>query len=362
MASILQIGDRWRAQVRRQNHRPQAKTFRTKAEALAWARQVESRIDAGQEPKAAGLLRVRDLLDEYRQLREAGGRPISPTSNSEYVLRHLADDLGHERVHDLTPRRLAQWAAARKDDGAGPFTVNIELSALGTALRHAGSVLNVSLPDVVGAARPLLSHLQLIGAGHRRTRVPTEDELTAVLAWVRERSPVVADAIEVASVTGLRRSELVQKLLWTDLDDKRRAALIRQRKHPRRSLARDEWVPLLGKSWDIVQRQPRDSERVFPVSLERMSDTFTAAVRALGIPDLRLHDTRHYASTQLQRIGFDDVERMAITGHRSVAMNARYTHSSLEHLHEKFERATQQKPVRQKPTRQKPARQKRDRK
>ena len=42
MASILQIGDRWRAQVRRQNHRPQAKTFRTKAEALAWARQVES--------------------------------------------------------------------------------------------------------------------------------------------------------------------------------------------------------------------------------------------------------------------------------------------------------------------------------
>jgi integrase len=159
---------------------------------------------------------------------------------------------------------------------------------------------------------------------------------------------VVADAIEVASVTGLRRSELVQKLLWTDLDDKRRAALIRQRKHPRRSLARDEWVPLLGKSWDIVQRQPRDSERVFPVSLERMSDTFTAAVRALGIPDLRLHDTRHYASTQLQRIGFDDVERMAITGHRSVAMNARYTHSSLEHLHEKFERATQQKPVRQK--------------
>ncbi len=184
--------------------------------------------------------------------------------------------------------------------------------------------------------------MQLIGGGNRRTRRPTEDELTAVLAWVRERDRAAADAMQVAAITGLRRSELVRKLVWDDIDDKQRAALIRARKHPRRHLARDEWVPLLGDAWDIVQRQPRTVERVFPMSPEKITDLFTAARKACGIPDLRLHDLRHLASSRLQEMGFDDVERMAITGHRSVGMNARYTHPTPEHLHAKFDAA--QKP------------------
>jgi integrase len=84
-----------------------------------------------------------------------------------------------------------------------------------------------------------------------------------------------------------------------DLDATKKAALIRQRKHPHRQFARDEWVPLLGESWAIVQRQPRIDNRVFPISPEKITDEFTAAVRTLGIPDLRLHDLRHGASSRL---------------------------------------------------------------
>jgi integrase len=246
-------------------------------------------------------------------------------------------------VTDLTPARLVQWASARKEQGAGPYTVNMELSALGTTLRHAASFMNLQLPDVTGQARPLLLHLQLIGAGNRRTRRPTDDELAAVLKWVQEKDPVVADAMRVAAITGLRRGELLQKLKWSEVDKKARAAMIRQRKHPRRHLAKDEWVPLLGEAWDIVQRQPKVDDRVFPISLEKITDTFTAATRACGIPDLRLHDLRHLASSKLQEMGFDDVERMAITGHKSVGMNARYTHPTPQHLHEKFDAAIKPK-------------------
>lgn len=340
MASVIQIGDKWRAQVRRQHHKAQTRTFRTKREAVEWARGVEAGIDAGTAPKLAATVRVGQVIGEYRTLREDGGRAVDPATNVAYMLQHLDDDLGHERVVDLTPDRLVRWARMRQEQGAGPYTVNMELSALGTVLRHAASFANVQLPDVTGAARPLLLHLQLIGAGVRRTRRPTEDELQAVLAHVEARSPICADAMRVAAITGLRRSELVQKLRWGELDPERRAALIRQRKHPRRALARDEWVPMLGESWDIVQRQARTDDRVFPVSPEKISDLFTAATRACGIPDLRLHDLRHLASSRLQEMGFDDVERMAITGHRSVGMNARYTHPTPEHLHAKFDQAT----------------------
>ncbi|MBK9685427.1 MAG: tyrosine-type recombinase/integrase [Betaproteobacteria bacterium] len=340
MASVIKIGDKWRAQVRRKDHKPQTKTFRTKREADEWARGLESRIDADAEPKAAALMKVGDLIREYRQVREESGRGIDPTTNTSYMLNHLDEDLGHESVTALTPARLVQWASRRKAEGAGPWTVNQELSALGTMLRHAASFANLQLPDVTGQARPLLTHLQLIGAGARRTRRPTEDELQAVLAYVEARSKPTADAMRVAAVTGLRRSELVLKLKWNEIDEARRAVLIRQRKHPRRIEARDEWVPLLGDSWDIVQRQPKINDRVFPVSPEKISDLFTAATRACGIPDLRLHDLRHLASSRLQELGFDESERMAITGHRSATMNQRYTHPTPEHLHAKFTAAT----------------------
>lgn len=342
MASIIKIGDKWRAQVRRKDHSPQTKTFRTQREAREWATALESRIDANAAPKAAALLKVGDLIREYRRLRAEGGREIDPATNSHYMLAHLEDDLGHESVTALTPARLVQWASTRKAEGAGPYTINMELSALGTTLRHAASFLNLQLPDVTGQARPLLMHLQLIGGGVRRTRRPSEDELQSVLAHVEQRDKVAADAMRVAAITGLRRSELVRKLLWSEIDVKSRAAMIRQRKHPRRALAKDEWVPLLGDAWAIVQRQTRTDPkgRVFPVSPEKITDLFTAACKECGIPDLRLHDLRHLASSRLQELGFDDVERMAITGHKSVAMNARYTHPTPEHLHAKFDEAS----------------------
>lgn len=340
MASIIKVGDKWRAQVRRKDHKAQTKTFRTKREADEWARGIETRIDAGAEPKSAALIKVGELIREYRKLREEGGRPVDPATNTAYMLQHLEDDLGHEAVTALTPARLAKWGGMRKEEGAGPYTVNMELSCLGTTLRHAASFLNLQLPDVTGQARPLLMHLQLIGGGNRRTRRPSEDELQAVLSWVEARDKAAADAMRVAAITGLRRSELVQKLKWSEVDEEKRAALIRQRKHPRRQMARDEWVPLLGDSWAIVQGQARTDDRVFPVSPEKISDLFTAATRACGIPDLRLHDLRHLASSRLQEMGFDDVERMSVTGHKSVAMNARYTHPTPEHLHAKFDEAT----------------------
>ena len=157
MASIIKINGKWRAQVRRKDHKAQTKTFRTEREAKEWARALESRIDANAVPKAAALLNLGELIEEYRKLRAEAGREIDPTSNISYMLNHLAEDLGHEHVAALTPARLARWASDRKAEGAGPWTVNQELSALGTLLRHVASFLNLQLPDVTGQARPLLT-------------------------------------------------------------------------------------------------------------------------------------------------------------------------------------------------------------
>lgn len=345
MSSIIQVGGKWRAQVRRKGHKAQTKTFDSKRAAEAWARQIEAGIEQKKPALLADSMTVETLISEYRRMRDELARPISPESNTHYMLEHLAEDLGPVRVADLSPQKLAAWAKMRKEQGAGGYTVNMELSALGTAIRHTASFLNVQLPDVVGAARPLLHYGQLIGGGTRRTRRPTEDELSRLLAWLDERSKVVADAVRVAAVTGLRRGELA-RIEWADLDELRRAVLVRQRKHPRRIEARDEWVPLLGEAWDVVQRQPREDARIFPVSRETLTDNVTAGTRALGIPDLRLHDMRREATSRLREIGFDADARKAVTGHRSDEIHSRYVAVTIESLHEQFD-AAQGKPPRQ---------------
>ena len=47
IASVIQVGDKWRAQVRRRGHAAQTNSFGTTILAEKWARRVESDIDSG---------------------------------------------------------------------------------------------------------------------------------------------------------------------------------------------------------------------------------------------------------------------------------------------------------------------------
>jgi integrase len=325
----------YRAQIKRAGRKSIAKTFGTRREAEQWARRIETGLDQQHVELATADITVGQLIEEFRRARLEIGRPVGESTNTHYMLAHLVEDLGSERLRDLTPQRLAAWARERKAQGAGGYTVNMELSQLGTVIRHTASFLNATLPDVVALARPLLGYAQLIGGGGRRSRRPSEDELARLLAWLDERDRRVADAVRVSAVIGLRRGELA-RIAWSDVNELQRAILVRQRKHPRRVEARDEWVPLLGPAWDIVQRQPRDDARVFPLSPEKMTDMVTAGTRALGIPDLRLHDMRREATSALRDLGFDKDARKKIVGHRSDEIHERYTAITLESLHDQY--------------------------
>lgn len=349
MASVLQIGDRWRAQIRRPGRKSISKTFDTKREAEQWARRTEAAMDEQHGAAVNADITVLELVREFRRMRDELARPIDPTSNTHYMLEHLVEDLGAERVRDLTSDRLVRWARERKQQGAGGYTVNMELSQLGTVIRHTSGFLRVSLPDVVGAARPLLSYGQLINGGSKRTRRPTADELASLLPWLDQRNPVIGDAVRVAVITGMRRGEIA-RIQWGDIDEQRRAVLVRKRKHPRAVEAKDEWVPLLGDAWAIVKRQPQSLDgRIFQISREALSDAVTAGTRALGIPDLHLHDMRREATSALREMGFDREARKAITGHKSDEAHDIYVSVSLESLHEQYAAAQGKQPRRPRP-------------
>lgn len=328
MASITKIGDSWRALIRRKGHKPLCKTFKNKAQAEVWARQREAEIDRGEIVAEPGVLRISELIQEYRDLRDKS-RPIADTSNEHYMLKHLSEGLGEKRAGALTPQDLVDFCQMRKEEGAGPYTINMEISKLGTAMRYAAAVLRISVPDAVGSARPLLSHLGLIGGGGKRERRPTEDEVTALL---KELKQPYADVVAFGVETAMRRGEIV-KLLWTDIDEEKKLILVRNRKDPRKKQGNDQWIPLLGDAWDIVQRQPKDNERIFPVHEQTISKYFKEACDKLGIPDLHFHDLRHEGTSRLFEEGYEIQQVALVTGHKDWRHLRRYTNLKPEDLH-----------------------------
>lgn len=335
MASILKIGDKWRALVRRQGHKPQCKTFRTKAQAEAWARDIEVKIDQGVTPADPGALTLRQVIETYRDLRDKA-RPIADTSNEHYMLRRLAAGLGDLRAGAVTPQDLVGYCQARREEGAGPYTCNMEISKLGTVMRFAAVAQRVVLPDVVAAARPLLKHLALIGGGGKRERRPTEDELQAVVLELQDSFGVLyADVVRFAVATAMRRGEIT-RIQWADVDDAKRLVLVRDRKDPRQKQGNDQWVPLLGPAWEILQAQPRieGEPRIFPVHEQTLSKYFKAACDRHAIPDLHFHDLRHEGTSRLFEEGFEVQQVALVTGHRDWRHLRRYTNLRPEDLHQ----------------------------
>jgi integrase len=330
MASILPVGGKWRALIRRKGHKTQCRTFGSKAAAEAWARGVETDLDRGVDRTGVvHTLTVGEIITAYRKLRDRT-RPILDTSTEHYMLRIIDTLLGDKAASKLTTQDLVGFAMARHDDGAGAYTVNQDLSKLGTVFRYGGAVLNIALPDVVGAARPTLTYLGLIGGGGRRDRRPTPDELERVIGHFLERHGArYADALTVAAVTAMRAGEVVG-LKWVDLNESTRVASV-QRKHPRKGKTLER-VPLMSPAWEVIQAQPRDGDLIFPFKSGTLSTYFTKACQELSIPDLRLHDLRHEATSALFEQGFSIEQVALVTGHKTWAMLRRYTNLRPEDL------------------------------
>jgi integrase len=343
MASITKVGDSYRALVRRKGHPTYCKTFRTKKQAENWAASIEVDINKGTAPAPGSVLGRKLLLSEvlqaYRELRDRS-RPISDTSNEHYMLEHLVDGLGERDAASLTPQDLVGFCTMRKEEGAGPYTCNMEISKLGTAMRYAAMALKVTLPSVVADARPLLTHLGLIGGGGRRERRPTEDELIAVVDWLeRNKGTLFADIVRFAVATAMRRGE-IERLVWSDVDRDRRLILVRDRKDPRKKKGNDQWLPLLADAWAVLERQTRGQaeDPIFPIGASTVSKYFTEACRELEIPDLHFHDLRHDGTSRLFEQGFEIQQVALVTGHKDWRHLRRYTNLRPEDLHATAER------------------------
>lgn len=143
------------------------------------------------------------------------------------------------------------------------------------------------------------------------------------------RSPHLGHAIEFAVETAMRRGELCG-LRWADVDLMAHTAKILKTKN-----GKPRVVPLSGRAIELLTSisQRSSDGPIFDLSPGGFSQAFKRICDRVGIPNMRLHDMRHEATSRLAvKLNGDVMALSAITGHETLQMLKRYTHLKAEEL------------------------------
>ena len=324
---------RWRVQIRRGDIY-RAATFDKKGEARDWAAQIEAQA---KQVQSGGLimpegLTVGHLIEMYREAVTTGRR------TKDACLSRL-----EKRLKRTKPDRLAfalrDYVDKRQAEGAGGVTIAQDLSYLSSVLDWARHSRRIDVnPELARDARRGLKHRKLNTRSKERDRLPTPAELEALAAYwkanKRQKIPM-PELIRFALASAMRLGEIT-RIRAEDVDEQRRAVVIRERKDPRKKDTNDQLVPLVGEAWTMVDAKlkAKTTGRLFPYNPESVSAAFTRACQKLEIENLHFHDLRHAATVNLFRMGLDIPRVAMITGHKSWENLKRYTNMQPEDVHD----------------------------
>jgi integrase len=335
MASIIKVGKRWRAQIRRKGHETQTETFSTKVLAEAWARGIEGDIEslrAGVMPMGK-LHTVGKLVEKY----EADIGAAKPFGrNKADVLKKIKEHLKDVQIAALTPARIVSYIT--EDRRIKDVTAGIDLTYLKSVLKVARALWQLPVnPSVVDDARETLHHMGMLNRGQERDRRPTTAEIDNIKVWLLEHSVAITpDHLDFILDSGFRPPSEIAGLRWDKLNRKDRTITILDRKDPKRKIGNNQIVPLLGRCMEIIDRQPKVGPFIFAINEGTWSSIFPRACAACGIVDLRLYDLRHESISRLvEGNKFSIPELMLITGHKDPKQLMRYTQLRAVNLHDR---------------------------
>lgn len=325
--------------VRKQGFSPIAKSFNRKADATAWGRRVEADMQAGRwEDETQGLPTLRAAIAEYR-LKVASG--LKGAATYGYWLTEIAaSSLGSQKVDAVSPSDLSVWRdeqASRLKPGTVARKMGLLSGVFTWALKDRGWI---SVNPMHAVRKPVVQD------GRARTLSGTE------LAFLQRaasgsRAAWLGDVIVVLCRSAMRRGE-VWGLQRADVDYERSTAHLADSKN---GSSRD--VPLCPDARAALLRldvaaAARGGSALVPVAdahavstcfrraLARARLAYVTSCTREGktpapdfLADVRLHDMRHVAISALANTGaLSMLEMMAVSGHKTPRMLARYAHIS----------------------------------
>jgi integrase len=326
MASIRKFRDKWRAEIRRQGHKPMSKMFAKKGAASKWARETETALEKGDIHNLSNK-NLSALIDRYF---EEFPDTITYEKN---VLEFWREQLGKVKLSQVRKAHIveARKKLRRQKVKTGPNK--------GKALSHASINRRVALLSRVCAIaveewdwlKENPCHIRSLTEDNERDRLLTKSERKA-LAKALEKYPEqsLLGFVLVAEATGMRAGE-IRNLTWRDVDtDTGFIQITKSKNNEKRAVAVTgralEWLKewkkdnaLRGGGYIFFNSTTGQAPYNYRV---HWGDVKTIA----GIEDFRFHDLRHGFVTSALQAGMNPVMVQLVSGHKSSQMLKRYAH------------------------------------
>jgi integrase len=319
MATFEKRSGAWRARVRKSGV-DRTETFRTKAEAQAWATQLEAELASERRGEIPEHKTFGDLLERY-----AAEVAPSKRGGDKELLRIAATrqrDIAKVKLRDLDERHVSKW----RDDRLKEVLSSSVLREW-TTLSH---VCTTAVRDWRWLkTNPFLVARRPAGQPARKRR-PEGNELDRILHALgySEESPPLTKTARVGAAalfaieTAMRESEIA-RLRWCDITG-RVARVVQSKTDDEAHQGRD--VPLSSEALRILSRLPRrdgdEAAACFDVPAKSI-DALWRKGKAMALVDgLTFHDLRREATTRLAK-KLDVLTLAKVTGHRDLRVLSR---------------------------------------
>ena len=127
MASLRKRNEKWQARFHRQGQPPVVKSFHSKADALKWARNVESQLDLGTLAPKQTMPRLMPMVERYVE-------EVTPTKKGESQERYRAAQINKTKLAEMFIDKITGEVVAKYRDErltqVSNNTVRLELAFL----------------------------------------------------------------------------------------------------------------------------------------------------------------------------------------------------------------------------------------
>ena len=321
----------YRVRIRRRGYPEYTETFTRKADAEAWAKQVEADLQRGRYLPSNDARRrtVAEMIERYvTEILPHKPRNKS-ASATKAQLERWKKELGAYVLAGVTPAAISDCKSRLLSETTpqgkrrSPATVNRYLAALSVVFETARKEWTwIEHNPCGGVAR---------GAETRgRVRWLDDDERARLLdVCGKSTEPDLLPLVKMALSTGARQGELLG-LGWKDVDLSRGVVTFQQTKNDERRS-----VPIVGSVLATLGARSHvrriGDDRIFTVTRSRLDKAFRQAIAAAQIEDFRFHDLRHSAASYLAMSGATTAEIAAVLGHKTLQMVKRYAHLGEQH-------------------------------
>lgn len=297
----------------------------TFAEARKEALRIKGRVSVGRNPaeerKAArSIPTLNELSVRYLDFVKTAKK--SHDIDERYLRLHLLPRFGRLHLDQLRQEEIVEWLNAKVKAGYAQATVNRWQVILSHMMRLAKQW------GVPGAETNPLAGVRQRDPNNRKERFLNPAETKRLKAAVEASpNPMLKHIVALLLLTGCRKRELLDGK-WEEVDLDRKVWRI-----PTSKTGKPRHVPLSDDAVAVLRSIPRTEGNAYIVPNPQTGEPFQSifhswdtARRAAALPDVRIHDLRHSAASNLVNAGQSLYVVAKVLGHAQTRTTERYAH------------------------------------